>query len=400
MKRLLASAVTVIVSLALPSATLPGTPPDHYASESRRQMRFFRSRGVRMRLPGARPTMRRAVPLVCAMLLSCVIAQPISASEPTGSTGGVLPADPGSRQDQALVLAKEQGRLGISPDGRVQILAAAASSSFPTAVSYPSSVQLDTTWTSKVWEPKGSGTDDNNIGYTDNNYWNFCGPGATAVTLWYWTTYGQPFVTNIAPAAYTEPNPSLSIKATTNWAATDSVSKGRGAIMYLAENELPTPDKSLWAWPGVIDWTSSYPNDGTPVDRIRDALNWEISGRTTISPSSGGPYILTPYTSSLTQGALHTDVLRDLASQPGVPLVANVATSSGRYHLPNWGKRGSVNHSITIVGYDDAKGTYAYIDTCGPGCNNSGAAAGFYTVSQQTLWALLGAETDHDGIIW
>jgi len=217
------------------------------------------------------------------------------------------------------------------------------------------------------------------------------------VALWYWTA-GKAFDTTIPPAAYTEPNASLSIKATTTWAATDSVSKGRGAIMYLAENEMPTPDIGAWAHPGVIDWASSYPNDGTPVDRIRDALNWEISGGTATSLSTG-PYMWTPYTSKLTQSALHTDVQRDIAGQ-GTPLVANVATSSGRYHLPNWGKRGSVNHSITIVGYDDAKGTYTYIDTCGPGCNNSGSPAGVNTVSQQTLWALLGAETDHDGIIW
>jgi hypothetical protein len=218
------------------------------------------------------------------------------------------------------------------------------------------------------------------------------------VALWYWPA-GNTFDTTIATQPYTEPNPSLSIKATTTWAATDSVSNGRGAIMYLAENEIPAPGGTPlpWAYPGVIDWTSSYPNDGTPVDRIRDALNWEISGETSQNPTSvTGPYAWVPYTSSLTQGALHTDVQRDVYGLKA-PLVANVATSSGRYSLPNWGKRGSVNHSISI---DDSKGTYTYIDTCGPGCNNSGAAAGVYTVSQKTLWALLGAETDHDGIIW
>jgi hypothetical protein len=336
--------------------------------------------------------MRRVPSFVGALVLSVIVAQPSSAGSPTGnSTGGVLPPEPGSGQDQAFVIAKEQGRVRVHPDGRVEILSTAP------AVTYPSSVQLDTTWTGKVWEPQGSGTDDAGISYTDNNYWNFCGPGATAVALWYWTTYGRPWVTGIKTQAYTEPN---GAQVATTWAATDSVSKGRGAIMYLAEYEIPAPDVGVWSYPGVIDWTSSYPNDGTPVNRIRDALNWEISGRTTISPSSGGPYILTPYTSSLTQSVLHADVLLDLASKPGVPLIANVATSSGRYHLPNWGKRGSVNHSITIVGYDDAKGTYTYIDTCGPGCNNSGNPAGVYTVSQQTLWALLGAETDHDGIIW
>jgi len=340
--------------------------------------------------------MRRVPSFVGALVLSVIVAQPSSAGSPTGnSTGGVLPPEPGSGQDQAFVIAKEQGRVRVHPDGHVEILATAP------AVSYQSSVQLDTTWTGSVWEPQGSGTDDAvpPKSYSDNNYWNFCGPGATAVALWYWTA-GKAFDTTIPPAAYTEPNASLSIKATTTWAATDSASNGRGAIMYLAENERPAPDASLWTWHGVIDWTSSYPNDGTPVDRIRDALNWEISGETSQSPTSvTGPYAWMPYSASLTQSALHTYVQRDIAGQ-GTPLVANVATSSGRYHLPNWGKRGSVNHSITIVGYDDANGTYTYIDTCGPGCNNSGAPAGVNTVSQQTLWALLGAETDHDGIIW
>jgi hypothetical protein len=339
--------------------------------------------------------MRRVPSFLGALVLSVIVAQPSSAGSPTGnSTGGVLPPEPGSGQDQAFVIAKEQGRVRVHPDGRVEILSTAP------VVSYASNFQLDTTTgTGKFWEPQGSGTDNAGIPYTDNNYWNFCGPGATAVTLWYWPA-GNIFDTTIATQPYTEPNASLSIKATTTWAATDAVSKGRGAIMYLAEKELPKPGGTPlpWAHPGVIDWTSSYPNDGTPVDRIRDALNWEISGGTA-TPLSTGPYAWVPYTSSLTQGALHTDVQRDIAGQ-GTPLVANVATSSGRYNLPNWGKRGSVNHSITIVGYDDAKGTYTYIDTCGPGCNNSGAAAGVYTVSQQTLWALLGAETDHDGIIW
>jgi len=340
--------------------------------------------------------MRRVPSFVGALVLSVIVAQPSSAGSPAGySTGGVLPPEPGSRQDPAFVIAKEQGRVRVHPDGRVEILATAP------AVSYSSSVQLDTlTWTGKVWEPQGSGTDDAGISYTDNNYWNFCGPGATAVALWYWTN-GYIFDTGIAPAAYTEPitNPPLSIKATTTWNATDSVSKGRGAIMYLAENELPTPDVGVWSYKGVIDWTSSYPNDGTPVNRILDALNWEISGeKSSITTSVTGPYAWLSYTASLTQSALHTYVLGDLASLH--PLVANVATSSGRYNLQNWGKRGSVNHSITIVGYDDAKGTYTYIDTCGPGCNNSGAPAGVYHVSQQTLWVLLGAETDHDGIIF
>jgi hypothetical protein len=337
--------------------------------------------------------MRRVPSFVGALVLSVIVAQPSSAGSPTGnSTGGVLPPEPGSGQDQAFVIAKEQGRVRVHPDGRVEILSTAP------VVSYASNFQLDTnTWTGKVWEPQGTGTDDAGHVYTDNNYWNFCGPGATAVALWYWPN-GKTFdtITTSGLAAYSEPNTALATQNKTWWQGADGVSTGRGAVMSLAENEWPAPGGTRlpWAFAGVIDWTSSYPNDGTPVNRIRDALNWEISGHASVT----APYVWTPYSASLTQGALHTDVLGDLAS--GVPLVANVATSSGRYNLQNWGKRGSVNHSITIVGYDDSKGTYTYIDTCGPGCNNSGAPAGVYHVSQQTLWVLLGAETDHDGIIF
>jgi len=174
--------------------------------------------------------MRRVPSFVGALVLSVIVAQPSSAGSPTGySTGGVLPPEPGSGQDQAFVIAKEQGRVRVHPDGRVEILATAP------AVTYPSSFQLDTTTgTGSVWEPQGSGTDDAGIPYTDNNYWNFCGPGAAAVTLWYWPN-GYIFDTSIKTQPYTEPNASLSIKATTTWAATDAVSNGRGAIMYLAE---------------------------------------------------------------------------------------------------------------------------------------------------------------------
>ncbi len=332
--------------------------------------------------------MRRVASLAGALLLTATLVQPSSAAPPTGnSTGGVLPPETGSHQDQALVTAKEQGRVRVFADGRVEILAGAP------ATSYPKSALLSTSWTGSVWEPQGSGTDDAGRPYSDSNYWNFCGPGATAVTLWYWPA-GYTFDTGIATQTYTEPNSALSITATTTWKATDGVSNGRGAIMDLAENVAP-PVTPAWAYPGVIDWTSAYPYDGTPVNRIRDALNWEISAGTSLS----GPYVWTQYSSSLTQAALLTDVQRDVAGELA-PLVANVATASGHFHLPNWGKGRSVNHSISIVGYDDSAGTYTYIDTCGPGCNNTGAPAGVYSVAQKTLWTLLGAETDGDGVIW
>ena len=277
-------------------------------------------------------------------------------------------------------------------------------------------VQLTPWWTSDVpvWEPQGSGIDDGGASYSDSNYWNFCGPGATAVTLGFWAN-GHAFVTGIAKDGYTEPNPSLSIRATTTWAATDSVSSGRGAIMYLAENILPIPDAGSWAWPGVIDWSQAYPYDGTPVNRIRDALNWVINGGVSVSngqltintsASDSTPYAWTPYSSAMTASAVLSGIEADLngtnpaATGQPMPVVANVLTASGRDHLANWSSKRGVNHSITIIGYDDTQGTYTYVDTCGPGCNNTGDAAGIYTVPQATMVELLAAETDQDGLIW
>src|SRR5450756_617125 len=151
--------------------------------------------------------MRRVPSFVGALVLSVIVAQPSNAGSPAGySTGGVLPPEPGSGQDPAFVIAKEQGRVRVHPDGHVEILATAP------AVSYQSSVQLDTSWTGSVWEPQGSGTDDAvpPKSYSDNNYWNFCGPGATAVALWYWT-YGYIFdmSTTLPLAQYSEPNTNL-----------------------------------------------------------------------------------------------------------------------------------------------------------------------------------------------
>lgn len=77
-------------------------------------------------------------------------------------------------------------------------------------------------------------------------------------------------------------------------------------------------------------------------------------------------------------------------------------TGNGTVSLPEWTTANGVNHSIAIVGYNDSASppNYTFIDTCGPGCNNTGQSAGVKTVSQSIMWTLLRAETDNDGIIW
>jgi hypothetical protein len=52
------------------------------------------------------------------------------------------------------------------------------------------------------------------------------------------------------------------------------------------------------------------------------------------------------------------------------------------------------------VGYDDAKSTYAVMDTCGVTCNDQNIRAGVRNISKAALFALIQAESDNDGIIW
>ncbi|HEX5465859.1 MAG TPA: hypothetical protein VFW92_04195 [Candidatus Limnocylindrales bacterium] len=286
---------------------------------------------------------------------------------------------------------KEEGRLKIDPNGRVVVTATPQ-----VADSYPSSARLSTTWTGKVWEPKGSGgSDDLSHSYVDPNYWNLCGPGSAAVTLYYWSD-SYSWITGILPAYYQEPYwPTGGYHANTYWKATDSAANGRGAIMYLAEKLLPTPDELTWAHPGLIDWTDTYPNDGTPINREVDGLNWVASGFYALNYwyLRTAPANITSYTQLLTY------VEADITS--GVPMVVYAETGNGSTHLgPEWYSTSRVPHAVAVVGYDNSTQQYTYVDTCGPGCNDTGKPAGVYTISEQNMYALMRYETYHDGVIW
>src|SRR5215472_8743970 len=85
-------------------------------------------------------------------------------------------------------------------------------------LSYPASHILDVSETQYIVEPEG-GTriDDGGHTYTDNNYWNFCGPGAEAVVLYYspWrdnpkygtsnTYYKEPYGPHVSNTFWTSP---------------------------------------------------------------------------------------------------------------------------------------------------------------------------------------------------
>jgi hypothetical protein len=105
--------------------------------------------------------------------------------------------------------------------------------------------------------------------------------------------------------------------------------------------------------------------------------------------------------SQLTASALLDHVHADISI--GVPVVVAARTSDGVSSLPFWNvktTRSAVNHFVTVVGYDDTAGTYAVMDTCGEACNDLSARAGVRNISRAALYALIGAESDNDGIMW
>jgi hypothetical protein len=330
----------------------------------------------------------------------------VAAHTRAGGTGGVSAAEPASQQDPAFLALKDAGRIGRRADGSFGVLAPLPVSLAPgltTSGSLPfnlgharkltnaPSARLPIDWTGRVWEPKGSGgVDDRGHAYTDPNYWNFCAPGAAVVAMYYFAN-SYPLATGIGARTYTEPR-NNGHQATTYWTATDRSSKGRGALMWMAEYVKP-PVGYAWPLRGMVNWSTPYP-PSTPVNRLRDALNWEASGRTRVDY-----FYVQAKASTLTRAMLQIDIRSDVGVAR-VPVIATVRTGNGTVSLPAWRKTAGVNHSIAIVGYDNIASTYTFVDTCGPGCNNTGRAAGVYTVSQATMWALLRAETDNDGILW
>jgi hypothetical protein len=324
-----------------------------------------------------------------------VIAFPgtMVAADPSVIRQGVAPIDPTWRQDPAFVQAKNEGRIVISSTGQASILTKAPL----VAPSIPGSYSLDVSWTNSIAEPAGVGTDDAGNGYTDKNYWNFCGAGATTVALWYWPNSKGAVLYD--SGYFTEPkNWGSGWYATTYW--TTRV-HGRGFIMLAAEEERPTPrippGAGTWPYPGIMDWSQAPGslNYGTPINRIVDALNWEASGH------AGILYfyvrVPAPVSSSSLLSYVHSDI-----GTGHVPVVVDALTwTSSAVHLPNW-KSGSlqVNHSVTIVGYNDTTQMYTVMDTCSGACNNTGRGAGTGTISYANLATLVNAESDGDGIVW
>ena len=255
----------------------------------------------------------------------------------------------------------------------------------------PDAKTLDLSWTRWIVEPPGFGTDEKGTDYTDTSYWNLCGAGSAAVTLYYWqAATGYPNVTGTAGwfvdpyaaegAPWPSPGPAVAVSGGkpigTYWSGSDSVggftAHGRGFVMYMATQSQPP----TWRGTGMAIWADDqgvpyYPTRGSPLEDIQTGINWEVSNRNSsnwINAWYGTVNSWDPTLDRDLQVATMLDVGRD-----GVPVVAAVDT----FDLPNWQNGASTphtRHAVTIVGYDNTADppTFTYIDTCGRTCNARG----------------------------
>ena len=296
--------------------------------------------------------------------------------------------------DQPLdwMTAKAAGRVALV-DGRVTMLGPTVDPLLMPATGgpIPAAHTLDLSWTRWIVEPPGRGIDEKGTAYVDRSYWNFCGPGATTVTLYYWQQLtGRPNVTGtrghfLDPYAaegvpWPSSGPLVAVsggqRLGTYWSGSDSVSgftaHGRGFVMYMATRSQPP----TWNATGITVWADSsghayYPTRGASLNGIQAGLNWEASGHDTTDWVDAWYGTVNSYDPTLArdlQAAVMLDVGRD-----GVPVVAAIDT----YDLPNWRDGASTphtRHAVSIVGYDNTASppTYTYIDTCGRACNPRG----------------------------
>ncbi|MGD0862888.1 MAG: hypothetical protein ABSA21_09000 [Candidatus Limnocylindrales bacterium] len=344
-------------------------------------------------------------------------------SEPPGDS--IFHFDAGrpiAAQSTDWLTLKAAGRIVLS-DGKIGVLAAGANPLVNpvTGNPVPDARRLDVTWTRWVVEPPASGTDAKGNRYYDLSYWNMCGPGATAIALYYWQQLtGHPNVTGTAGYAldpyvatgvawpsrgptFAAPNGSAEHLGT-YWSGSVNVNgftaHGRGYLMYLAMAVRPAG----WTSPGIdifVDGRGKalYPTEGSPTRDIQAALNWEASSHATDWTET---YYTTvqrwdPNLARDLQVAVMLDVGRD-----GVPVVAAADT----FDLPNW-QAGSntphTRHAIAIVGYDNTANppTFTYLDTCGRSCNSrAGNQNGQIHVISQAQMVKALTDGNGMGFIW
>ncbi len=339
----------------------------------------------------------RVLALVGAVCVSLTLSWTgITAAQSGGwSTGGIV-ADPSAyHPDPTFLALKNAHRLLRMPDGSVTVLSADA---VAPASSYPSSSTLDTSWAIHVLEPLG-GTkiaDDAGQLYTDWDYWNFCSAGGATIAMQYWSALPSTF----AAGKYLEPNGPVRNTQNppaglcplpftgTTWHTSDSYN-GRSYLMYMAMAVNPSGWQSLGWQPGVVNFSSYWPDDMGTMSKLVDALNWESSGHN--SNYSGYFWANLFYSSPSQAATFNADIVYDISAER-VPVLAALRTGG----LPNWST--SYPHTVSIVGYDNNAGTYSYVDTCGISCGASTNNGKVWTTSQANLFNAIAALPG--GITW
>jgi hypothetical protein len=243
-------------------------------------------------------------------------------------------------------------------------------------------------------EPPVRGKDQARKRYRDRNYWAFCGAGAARVVLYFaghdpkWTADGTWPLT-----AYTEPNTSR-VRVTTHWKDGAPADKGRGYMLYLAEQVRPPS----FSTPGIETFQLTKHANGASVagafiQNEVSVLNWEASGW----KSEKGYFVA----QSPTAPAAVFD--RELAQEIGLDgypalvavMTAGVGRNKAKWTLPNWRNHG-IPHWIAVVGYDE--NNFYYVDTCwrSTRCGYrdpimSGPHPGTWSVSKATLYQAMKA---------
>ena len=240
-------------------------------------------------------------------------------------------------------------------------------------------------------EPPATGQDVTGKSYTDWYYANFCDAGATDVAMDFWPI---PNDRNFGQHLFTDPhNGPNGYPISTTWNDTNF----RAYLMYIAvQVKLPG-----WTTPGEVTFFNYSGANTYPAD-LRDTMNWEASGHA--SNWSSFFYVWVPAANLSSASTLNFMVSNDIyygnGNGFGVAPVVNVDT----YYLPSWNNnKRHISHAVAIVGYDNTKGTYTYIETCTPtSCGNRGT--GPWTISQSDLYNGIQSDAtfgDKDGgIVW
>ena len=347
---------------------------------------------------------------------------PPAGALPTDQVDTPAPRRPVPAQSADWLAVKAAGRVALV-NGHVAILPAGAKVLLDpvTGAPVPARRLLETGYARWIIEPLGYGRDAAGHSFRDENLWNLCEPGATAVALYYWQQLtGRPNVSGTAgwfldPYAdegvgWPSSGPRVEVSSAgkrlgTYWSGTDGVNgytaHARGYIAYLGMAIKPPG----WQSTGISVFADNkghalYPTIGAPRTNIQVALNWEASGH---DPAGWSDF----YYASVMR--FEPRLARDLAvavtldvGRDGVPVVVELDT----HGLPNWqnGKATPhIRHAIAIVGYDNAANppTFTYIDTCGRACNNRGGNqnGALHVIAQAQMVKAI-QDTVGSGFVW